>query len=215
MFGAGLVPALLDYGGPPDGAARMYLGFEGFTEEVGAQLARARAVCARHDGIELDTDEAQEFWDNRHVSAERIRGWRQAESHEPLPGEPGSAIFDYLHMSLPASQVLRYIPDAEAIFARHGVGVREWGLWNQPELLSTVIHRRTDTPADLAEAATAVDEALMLVQDLGGSMEYVHGPGLRYAHLMAREHGAGLDVLRALKQALDPQHMINPGKLGL
>ncbi len=111
--------------------------------------------------------------------------------------------------------MLPYIERAGAIFARHGVTVREWGLWNQPELLSAVIARRTDTPADLAEIVTAMDEALMLVQDLGGSMEYVHGAGLRYAHLMAREHGGGLDMLRAIKRALDPDSILNPGKLGL
>ena len=34
-------------------------------------------------------------------------------------------------------------------------------------------------------------------------------------HLMPREHGAGMDVLRSLKRALDPSGLLNPGKLGL
>jgi FAD/FMN-containing dehydrogenase len=46
-------------------------------------------------------------------------------------------------------------------------------------------------------------------------MEYVHGAGLRLAHLMAREHGDGLAVLRRIKAALDPAGVLNPGKLGL
>jgi FAD/FMN-containing dehydrogenase len=215
MFAIGLTPALIDYGGPPGGTARMYLGFEGVTEEVVAVLGRARAIVTAHQATELPAAAAQTFWSERHVSAERLRVWRRAEREEPLPGEPGSEVFDYLHVSLPASWVLPYIERAGAIFARHGVTVREWGLWNQPELLSAVIARRTDTPADLAEIVTAMDEALMLVQDLGGSMEYVHGAGIRYAHLMAREHGASLDALRAIKRALDPDSILNPGKLGL
>jgi FAD/FMN-containing dehydrogenase len=32
---------------------------------------------------------------------------------------------------------------------------------------------------------------------------------------MAREHGMGLDILRRLKQCLDPQGILNPGKLDL
>jgi D-lactate dehydrogenase (cytochrome) len=60
-----------------------------------------------------------------------------------------------------------------------------------------------------------IDELLMRVQDLGGSMEYCHGAGLRLAHLMEREHGPGLDVMRRLKAALDPNGILNPGKLGL
>lgn len=215
LFTIGLVPALLDFGAPPAGSGRMYLGFEGFTEEVAAQASRARRIWSAHGAVELDSAVAWEWWEERHVPADRLRGWRAAERDEPVPGEPGSAIFDYLHMALPASRVLPYIRAAEPLFARHGVMVREWGLWNQPELLSTVLYRRTDTVADLAEARAAVDEALMLAQDMDGSMEYVHGAGIRYAHLMAREHGVGLDVLRAIKRGLDPEGLLNPGKLGL
>jgi D-lactate dehydrogenase (cytochrome) len=32
---------------------------------------------------------------------------------------------------------------------------------------------------------------------------------------MEREHGVGLAVLRHLKQSLDPQGLLNPGKLDL
>jgi FAD/FMN-containing dehydrogenase len=46
-------------------------------------------------------------------------------------------------------------------------------------------------------------------------MEYCHGVGLRLAHMMESEWGAGLQALRRLKQALDPQGLLNPGKLGL
>jgi FAD/FMN-containing dehydrogenase len=46
-------------------------------------------------------------------------------------------------------------------------------------------------------------------------MEYVHGAGQRLAHLMPREHGAGFEAMRRLKEALDPRGILNPGKLGL
>ena len=56
---------------------------------------------------------------------------------------------------------------------------------------------------------------LQLCQDLHGAMEYCHGVGVRLAPLMEREHGVGLEVLRRLKQCLDPQGILNPGKLDL
>jgi FAD/FMN-containing dehydrogenase len=46
-------------------------------------------------------------------------------------------------------------------------------------------------------------------------MEYCHGVGLTLAHLMDSELGAGLVALRQIKQALDPQGLLNPGKLAL
>jgi FAD/FMN-containing dehydrogenase len=46
-------------------------------------------------------------------------------------------------------------------------------------------------------------------------MEYVHGVGVKLAHLVGEELGAGTDVLRRIKDALDPRGILNPGKLGL
>jgi FAD/FMN-containing dehydrogenase len=61
----------------------------------------------------------------------------------------------------------------------------------------------------------SVKELLRLAQRMGGSMEYTHGVGIKLAPLMAEEHGYGLEVMRRIKQALDPNHILNPGKLGL
>ena len=55
----------------------------------------------------------------------------------------------------------------------------------------------------------------MCAQDLGGSMEFCHGVGLKLAHLMKREHGFGLEIMRRFKKAVDPFGIMNPGKAGL
>lgn len=49
----------------------------------------------------------------------------------------------------------------------------------------------------------------------GGSLSHHHGIGLNRAKFMAEALGTGLDVLATVKQALDPQGILNPGKLGL
>jgi FAD/FMN-containing dehydrogenase len=72
-----------------------------------------------------------------------------------------------------------------------------------------------DRPFAGDELEAGTDRGLRLAQELGGSMEYCHGVGLRLAHLMADELGTGLDVLRDMKKALDPCNILNPGKLGL
>lgn len=49
----------------------------------------------------------------------------------------------------------------------------------------------------------------------GGSLSHHHGVGLNRARFVGEALGAGLDVLAAIKAALDPQGICNPGKLGL
>jgi alkyldihydroxyacetonephosphate synthase len=49
----------------------------------------------------------------------------------------------------------------------------------------------------------------------GGTIAHHHGVGQARAPWLAAELGAGWDVLRSVKQALDPAGICNPGKLGL
>ena len=49
----------------------------------------------------------------------------------------------------------------------------------------------------------------------GGSISHHHGIGLVRGPYLADALGAGFDVLRAVKTALDPNGILNPGKLGL
>ncbi len=53
-----------------------------------------------------------------------------------------------------------------------------------------------------------------VVADLGGSFSAEHGVGLSKLNSMARrKNPVALDVMRALKQALDPDNRMNPGKV--
>jgi alkyldihydroxyacetonephosphate synthase len=49
----------------------------------------------------------------------------------------------------------------------------------------------------------------------GGSLSHHHGVGLNRARFMGEALGGGLDVLAGIKSVLDPNGILNPGKLGL
>jgi FAD/FMN-containing dehydrogenase len=102
------------------------------------------------------------------------------------------------------------------IVKKRGVHVLESGLWIQPELFSMPLGIVDDgtNRAQLALEET-VGELLRLVHEMSGSMEYTHGVGVKLAPLMAEEHGYGLEVMRQIKRTLDPNNIMNPGKLGL
>jgi FAD/FMN-containing dehydrogenase len=42
-----------------------------------------------------------------------------------------------------------------------------------------------------------------------------HGVGLKLAPYMRAQHGPALEELRRIKNAMDPNRVMNPGKLGL
>ncbi|MBI2888095.1 MAG: FAD-binding oxidoreductase [Chloroflexi bacterium] len=226
MFSRGLVPALVELGEefetalPPGwgrqrhvaGGAQLFLAFEGIREIAQAQARLARRVWQRAGGARRDPRIARRFWERRHDAAERYLRHIQEAGVAPYlqPWQP--PVVDYLHVALPASQVLEYRRRSLALAAAAGLQVRECGLWNRPELFSLVV---VDAEGPTGRLGQGMDALLALAQDLGGSMEYCHGVGVRLAHLMEREHGAGLTALRRIKHALDPQGILNPGKLAL
>jgi alkyldihydroxyacetonephosphate synthase len=48
----------------------------------------------------------------------------------------------------------------------------------------------------------------------GGVLNEHHGVGIKLAHLMREQYGAAFQVLEGVKLALDPQNILNPGKMG-
>ncbi len=57
------------------------------------------------------------------------------------------------------------------------------------------------------------DLIVLKALELEGTATGEHGVGIGKARFMEREHGAALDVMRAIKAALDPNGILNPGKL--
>ena len=58
-------------------------------------------------------------------------------------------------------------------------------------------------------------DAVEAVLDAGGVINDHHGVGLKLAPYMARQYGAAFETLRRVKSCLDPNDVMNPGKLGL
>jgi D-lactate dehydrogenase (cytochrome) len=72
-----------------------------------------------------------------------------------------------------------------------------------PEGAAPVWEQIQDANQEIVEAALT----------LGGTATGEHGVGLGKRKFLVREHGAGVDLMRQLKQSLDPKGILNPGKV--
>lgn len=229
MFSIGLRPALVDLTEEPsdsrEGASGppapfktwLYMVFEGYTEEVEAQCARAARICNDRRGTDIGPEPSLDYWARRHDSAYR---YKERFVDSPIQTRPESRGWPrtsaYPHVAIPASRVPEYRRRCREIAERAGLQIREYALWTQPELFSVVlVDVGLEENGSSGRLGEAVDEVLSLAQDMGGSMEYVHGIGTRLSHLMGRELGDAMHTLRGLKRTLDPRGIMNPGKLGL
>jgi D-lactate dehydrogenase (cytochrome) len=77
-----------------------------------------------------------------------------------------------------------------------------------------VIPVSPDSPTDIGEAHRLTDRLVERALALGGTCTGEHGVGLGKKRFLEAEHGtAALDVMRAIKHALDPLGLMNPGKV--
>ena len=66
---------------------------------------------------------------------------------------------------------------------------------------------------ELDEARRLNDRMITRALALGGTCSGEHGIGFGKMKYLAAEHGEALEVMRALKRALDPDNRMNPGKI--
>ncbi len=70
-----------------------------------------------------------------------------------------------------------------------------------------------DDPEELARVAAANHRLVERALKFGGTCSGEHGVGFGKLKYLEQEHGASLEVMRAIKRALDPANRMNPGKL--
>ena len=71
-----------------------------------------------------------------------------------------------------------------------------------------------DSPGDMAAAEHLTDRLVARALAMGGTCTGEHGVGVGKIKFLEAEHGRdALDVMRAIKQALDPRNLMNPGKV--
>lgn len=215
LLALGIRPTLLDLTEEAEGI-QLHLLFEGYKEGVAAEEARSIQVCAKSGGRDIGAGPTLEYWSQRHQSGENYKRTALGKPRQVRWNRSWGRGFDYLHLGLPISKVLEYRDRCDQIMSRNGVRTVEYAIWSRPELFSMLLVADQDDGSDFqGNLARVVEEVLLLAQDMGGVMEYCHGVGVKLNHLLAREMGAGHDVMRAIKQALDPSNIMNPGKLGL
>ena len=121
-------------------------------------------------------------------------------------------------ISVPISRIPAFVDYADALMEREIAGVR---LVNFGHLGDGNLHYNVQAPEDSdAKAFLATQEARVndlvygAVAQFGGSFSAEHGVGaLKTEELAHYQSPVALTMMRAVKQALDPQNLLNPGRV--
>ena len=176
-------------------------GSEAGTREQAEALAE---IAARHGGTRFawatSTEERNTLWRARHDA------YYAALNLEP--GASGWVTDVCVPISCLAECVLESRRDVESSFLKAPiVGHVGDGSFHLALLVDPA------DPAQVAEARRLNDRLLERALAHGGTTTGEHGVGFGKIAALEQEHGPGVDVMRAIKAALDPYSILNPGKI--
>jgi FAD/FMN-containing dehydrogenase len=115
-------------------------------------------------------------------------------------------------VAVPVDRLREAIEGVVAIGARHGVEACSWGHAGDGNLHASFLYDSADGAAR-DRCAAAAEELFALARALGGTASGEHGIGLLKAGQLSRQWSpAAVGAVRAVKRALDPKGLFNPGK---
>lgn len=115
-------------------------------------------------------------------------------------------------VGVPLSRMADLVAACGAVGERHGVRVATFGHAGDGNMHPTIVFDQDD-PGARDRARAAFDAIVDAALQLGGTITGEHGVGLmKRRHLVRQVGEVHLDVQRAVKEALDPLGILNPGK---
>ncbi|HZB89987.1 MAG TPA: FAD-linked oxidase C-terminal domain-containing protein [Stellaceae bacterium] len=192
--------AKLDYAVAPT----LFFEFHGTARGVEEQVAQVKELAAEQGGTAFrwaaTQEERSKLWQARHDAYYAALAMR--------PGSKGWATDVCVPISRLAQCIAETKRDLEQSFVQAVlVGHVGDGNFHLAFLLDP------EKPEELAEATRINDRMVQRAIAMDGTCTGEHGVGYGKIPFLVAEHGEALSVMRTLKQALDPDNIMNPGKI--
>lgn len=115
--------------------------------------------------------------------------------------------------TVPRSKVPDFLRAVSAIAAKHNVTIGTFGHAGDGNMHPTIVCDIRDA-VEMERVQKAMDEMFKTAINLGGTLSGEHGIGLGKLPWMQEQHGpVAMKAMQAIKLALDPNCILNPGKL--
>lgn len=180
-------------------------GTESSTEEAAQEIVSVCSPIAAEVVMAGGEKEMEEIWEARRLVGAAVSRLDPSKSRIYVGEDVG----------VPIKKIPALIREIGEISEKFDLPVMKYGHIGDGNLHVALFIDVLDQNewARLADAADAIHRAAIR---LGGTVSSEHGVGAARAEYMKTQWGEGtLSVMRAIKRALDPKGILNPGKLGL
>ncbi|MDR5832918.1 FAD-linked oxidase C-terminal domain-containing protein [Caballeronia sp. LZ034LL] len=186
-------------------APMLFFEFHGTESGVQEQARTVQDIVAEHGGEDFE-------WATRPEDRSRLWNARHSAYFAMLQLKPGCRAVT-TDVCVPISRLAECVDETEQDLIASTlpcpiVGHVGDGNFHVAMLLDP------DKPEELEEAERINHRIVSRALNMAGTCTGEHGVGLHKMGFMLEEHGAdAIGVMRAIKQALDPKNLMNPGKI--
>jgi D-lactate dehydrogenase (cytochrome) len=190
----------LDYAPQPT----LFLEFHGTDNGVAEQLEMFRDIAGEFGGSDIQwvstVEERNKLWQARHDAYHGMLAHR--------PGCQGIATDACVPISRLAECISQTIADVEELdLVSPIIGHVGDGNFHATPLIIM------DDPEEVARAEEMIERLNMRTIAMEGTCTGEHGIGQGKRRFLQLEHGTGVDVMAAIKRSIDPDNIMNPGKV--
>ena len=185
-------------------APTLFFEFHGTPAGVDEQVENVKAIAAEHGGDDFrwaTTPEARsKLWQARHDAY-----------YAALALRPGSKGWP-TDVCVPISRLAECIAETKRDLAQSSIPSALAGHVGDGNF-HLIFMIDPQCPEEIAEASRLNDRMVNRALEMEGTCTGEHGIGYGKMDFLATEHGEAISVMRSIKQALDPDDIMNPGKI--
>ena len=190
----------LDYAEKPT----LFIEFHGSERGVAEQSEQVKAIAADHGGGEfrwsVKPEERSQLWQARHDAY-----------YAGLALKPGSKGWP-TDVCVPISRLTECIVETKRDIESSGIIAPIVGHVGDGNFHTSILVD-PDSAEDLARAEAFNNRLVERALKMGGTCTGEHGIGTGKIAFLEREHGEAVGLMRLIKQTLDPENRMNPGKI--
>jgi D-lactate dehydrogenase (cytochrome) len=185
-------------------APTLWLEFHGTEASVAEQAEMVQKIAADHGGANFSwttrPEDRQKLWRARHDVVYADKALR-----------PGGQIFA-TDVCVPISRLAECIVATEKDITASFLPAPIVGHVGDGNFHLVIVLNPND-PREMAEAERLNERLVHRALSLDGTCTGEHGIGCGKIDFLLAEHGEAVSVMRAIKKAIDPDNIMNPGKI--
>lgn len=189
---------------PTDAAAILVLEVDGMIEQVVVnEFEIAQRICKEAGAVSMKVA-------NSDAERDGIFTARRAALPALAQVKPTTVLED---ATVPRSKIPDMLKALKEIADKYNLNIGTFGHAGDGNLHPTILTDESNKE-EMERVHKAVDEIFKVAIDLGGTLSGEHGIGMAKAKYMEWQFGKeGMAVMQKIKDALDPDGILNPGKM--